>query len=42
MRQSSNPDAALLEFLRSTYDAAADCGRWDRADLEIVSRPGRS
>jgi hypothetical protein len=42
MRQSSNPDIALLEFLQSTYDAAADCGRWDRADLEIVSQPGRS
>jgi hypothetical protein len=34
LRQSSDPDAALLEFLQSTYNAAADCGRWDRAGLE--------
>jgi hypothetical protein len=38
MRQSSDPAAALLEFLQSTYDAAADCGRWDRAGLEMASR----
>jgi len=42
MRQSSDPDAALLEFLQSTYDAAADCGRWDRADLEIALQISRS
>ena len=35
MRQSVDPDAALLEFLQSTYDAAAECGMWDRAALEI-------
>jgi hypothetical protein len=35
MRQSPDPDAALLEFLQSTYDAAADLGRWDRAALEV-------
>ena len=40
MRQSADPDAALLAFLQSTYDAAADCGRWDRSSLETVVRPG--
>ena len=34
VRMSSDPDAALREFLQSTYDAAADSGRWDRATLE--------
>ncbi len=28
------PETALLEFLQSTYDAAADLGRWDRKALE--------
>ena len=35
-----DPDRALLDFLRSTYEAAADLGRWDRAALEPGS--GRS
>jgi len=35
MRQSPDPDAALLQFLQSTYEAAAICGRWDRAALEV-------
>ena len=35
MRQSADPDAALLDFLQSTYEAAAICGRWDRAALEV-------
>ena len=34
MRQSPNPDAALLDFLQSTYEAAATCAHWDRAALE--------
>ncbi len=34
MRQSADPDAALLEFLQSTYEAAANCALWDRAALE--------
>jgi hypothetical protein len=34
VRQSSDPDRELLEFLQSTYEAAADLGRWDRAALE--------
>jgi hypothetical protein len=34
VRQADSPDAVLLEFLQSTYDAAADLGRWNRAALE--------
>ena len=34
VRTASSPDAALLEFLQSTYDAAATLGKWDRAALE--------
>ena len=34
VRTSADPDAALLSFLESTYRAAADLGRWDRALLE--------
>jgi hypothetical protein len=34
VRQSASPDDTLLAFLRSTYDAAADLGKWDRAALE--------
>ena len=29
-----SPDQALMEFLESTYDAAADLAKWDRAALE--------
>jgi len=35
MRLSDNPDAALLEFLQSTYEAAANCAGWDRSALEV-------
>ena len=34
VRESSAPDSTLLEFLESTYAAAADLGKWDRAALE--------
>jgi hypothetical protein len=34
VRTAPDPDAALLEFLQSTYEAAADLARWDRAALE--------
>jgi hypothetical protein len=30
----ADPDAALMEFLESTYDAAANLAKWDRAALE--------
>jgi hypothetical protein len=34
VRNADSPDAALLEFLQSTYEAAANTGQWDRATLE--------
>jgi hypothetical protein len=34
MRTAPDPDAALTDFLQSTYEAAAVCGNWDRAALE--------
>jgi hypothetical protein len=34
VRQAASPDAALLEFMQSSYEAAADFGGWDRAELE--------
>jgi len=34
VRSAGNPDAALLDFLCSTYEAAAVTGEWDRAALE--------
>lgn len=34
VRTSPDPDATLLEFLRSTYAAAADLGGWERGRLE--------
>ncbi|MEO6114582.1 MAG: DUF5996 family protein [Sphingomicrobium sp.] len=34
VRRASDPAETLTEFLQSTYDAAADLGRWDRAALE--------
>jgi hypothetical protein len=41
VRTAPDPDAALLTFLRSTYDAAARLGGWDRAALECEEgRPG--
>ena len=41
VRTAPDPDAALLAFLDSTYEAAADLGRWDRAALECApGRPG--
>lgn len=34
VRTADAPDALLLDFLSSTYVAAAETGRWDRAALE--------
>lgn len=34
VRESANPDETLLEFFQSTYEAAADLAKWDRAALE--------
>jgi hypothetical protein len=34
VRNAPAPERMLMDFLQSTYDAAADLGRWDRAALE--------
>jgi hypothetical protein len=34
VRTAADPDAALIAFLQSTYEAAAEHGNWDRAALE--------
>ena len=39
VRRSDSPDALVLDFLQSTYEAAAGLGGWDRAALE---RPAAS
>jgi hypothetical protein len=31
VQQSTNPEASLLNFLQSTYDAAAITGNWDKS-----------
>ena len=36
VRQSSDPEAVLLEFLQSTYSVSADCAAWDRAALDRI------
>jgi hypothetical protein len=41
VRTAANPDQALLEFLQSTYEAAANAAKWDRDALECtVGQPG--
>ena len=41
VRAARDPDATLMAFLQSTYDAAADRAHWDRAALECaVGEPG--
>lgn len=34
VRTAAEPEAVLMDFLQSTYDAAADLGKWDRAALD--------
>jgi hypothetical protein len=34
VRQSASPDQTLLNFLQTTYEAAADLAGWDRKSLE--------
>jgi Family of unknown function (DUF5996) len=42
VRTAGDPDALLLDFLATTYAAAADCGGWDRAALECpLGVPGK-
>ena len=41
VRRAADPEAALMGFLQSTYDAAASLGDWDRLSLECaVGVPG--
>jgi hypothetical protein len=41
VRTAADPDAVLLDFLQSTYEAAANAARWDRGALECpLGRPG--
>ena len=42
VRNAESPDDFLLEFLQSTYEAAANAAAWDRAALERVLTPDRS
>src|SRR4030095_6732032 len=34
VRNAASPDEALLEFLQTTYEAAANNGSWPRSELE--------
>jgi hypothetical protein len=34
VRRAASPEAALLEFMQTTYDAGANLAGWDRASLE--------
>src|SRR5712692_8813429 len=38
VRRAASPRAALLEFLQSTYEAGAELGGWNRAELERAER----
>jgi hypothetical protein len=41
VRTAADPDQALLNFLQSSYEAAADAGKWDRQALECApGEPG--
>src|SRR5580704_16026151 len=41
VRKAAQPEQALLEFLQSTYEAAANAAKWDRAALECApGQPG--
>ena len=37
VRTAASPDDALLAFMQTTYEAAANCGTWDRKALERSS-----
>jgi hypothetical protein len=41
VRTAADPDQALLDFLQSTYEAAANAAKWDRDALECATgKPG--
>ena len=39
VRTAEDPDEALLQFLQSTYEAAANGAKWDRTELECAIGP---
>jgi hypothetical protein len=39
VRQSESPDDTLLDFLQTTYEAAANLAQWDRSSLERYRDP---
>lgn len=39
VRTASDPDGVLLQFLQSTYEAAANAAKWNRAELECAIGP---
>ena len=39
VRQSDSPDETLLNFLQTTYEAAANLAKWDRSALERSEHP---
>ena len=39
VRAAEDPDRAVLDFLESSYAAAAECAGWDRAELERPMSP---
>lgn len=40
VRTASDPDATLMEFLQSTYEAAANAAKWNQGELERTVAPG--
>jgi hypothetical protein len=41
VRTAADPEATLMAFLQTTYEAAAETAHWDRAALECaLGRPG--
>jgi hypothetical protein len=40
VRDLADPDAAVLDFLESSYAAGADLAHWDREHLEPAHKPG--
>jgi hypothetical protein len=40
VQAARDPDQVLLDFLQSTYEAAADLAAWDRAAAERILPPG--
>ncbi len=42
VRSAPDPDGALMDFLQSTYEAAAELAKWDRKALECaLGEPGK-